>query len=134
MAKTTGFHDAGLVPVGSVLAHAYWTTPTGYTTGTDEYASRGDALLAAIRAKEAQVAEHARGMNRSVPLPERITIDLRWHLKYPNGGGLETVAERCEYESIAEAKAALQRLIDYRMPGEPAPVLTGTPIQKRTPR
>jgi hypothetical protein len=104
-------------PVGAVLKDACWAVPTAYTTG-DRFDTHGDALSAAIAAKRDAVRrheEHYAGQTL-VPLPERITVDLRWSMRWPHvpenpTRGVDTVAARFEYESIAAAEAALDLLV-----------------------
>ena len=108
---------AKLVPVGATLIDSYWTVPNAYSEGprfeTEELAIAGgiEKIRAAIEQHQA-----ARGA-ASVPIPERFSVDLRWKLTYPAGGGLDAVAARTTYDSIAEAEESLARRARYRGAG-----------------
>jgi hypothetical protein len=108
---------AKLIPAGAVLRDAYWAVPTSYTTG-DRFDSHGDALADAIERKREAVRRHAErdSSELGVPLPERITVDLRWSMEWePDAdnpsSGLDFVAHRFEYDDIAAAQDALDRLV-----------------------
>lgn len=101
------------IPVGATLTATYWAVPGHYGPGTT-HASRGDALAAAIDIRQAQVdAPAANPANRGYPHPERIDVDLRWKMAYPDGGGIDMVAERFTYDSLAEARRALELAVRY---------------------
>ena len=120
--KTTGFEAAASVPVGAVIERVYFVEP-----GTSGYPAQGeredyrDALVASIAAHEAAEARNRQARRHEpdsvyLPLPERFSIDCRWKMSYPHGGGIDTVASRTTYDSIAEAKAHLDRIDRHSAP------------------
>ncbi len=104
------------VPEGAIIKHIYWSAPHGYVNPGPEFESERDALIAAVdRMREAVAKHNVTYPNEStrVPLPERITIDLRWYFEFPQGGGLDTMVVRTEYKDINEAEEHLARLTKY---------------------
>lgn len=97
--KTTGLDSATSIPEGAVLSRAFWAVPDGYTTG-QVCSSREQAL-------EFALIEARRRGNTSV------TVDLRWKLTFPGGGGLETVVQRFHYDDLASAQEHLGRIRFY---------------------
>lgn len=69
------------VPVGATIVEAYYAIPGHYTIG-QRFPSFTDAL------------DHA----SHYPQP---VIELRWVLKYPQGGSLDTPIERIGAEQVA---------------------------------
>ncbi|MBN9214163.1 MAG: hypothetical protein J0J04_04985 [Microbacterium sp.] len=100
---------AKVIPVGATLVDAYWAVPTPYGEGP-RFDTEDLAITAAVQKMREAIEQHkvARGASY-VPLPERITVDLRWRLTYPAGGGVDTVVARKTYESIVEAEESLAR-------------------------
>jgi hypothetical protein len=95
------------IPVGSTITARYWTIPSNYTVGSN-HATKTEALAVAIDELQARVNAHnTRPENKNCPLPERLWVDLRWEVAYPDGGGVDTVAERFEYPDLASARQAL---------------------------
>jgi len=121
MSKITGIDNATLIPVGAQIAESYFAVPDTYTKGP-RHESRVEALRSAIHDMQRLVDRHNAlyaadvGTPRFVPLPERITIDLRWKLTWSHdpgtgtSGGMDLIAERTVYDSIADAQAALDRI------------------------
>jgi hypothetical protein len=108
---------AKMVPVGATIKRAYWSAPRGYVNPGPEFTSEADALVHAITEVREAVAKHnAYYPNEAtrVPLPERMSIDLRWEFSYPEGGGVDTVVVRTEFKNITEAEEHLARLIKHR--------------------
>ena len=105
----TGISTATLIPVGATITAATWNVPTSYTEGF-AFDTRELALIFAINQMVSAVEVHntfyAQRSGVTIPLPERITIDLRWTLSYP-GGSENLVAQRTEYATIADAREAL---------------------------
>lgn len=110
---------AKMIPAGATLKDAYWALPTAYTSG-DRFDTHGDALAAGIANKIASVQRHNARTDggAGVPLPERITVDLRWSMAWeptaqnPSSGS-DFVAARFEYEGIAAAEKALAMLSKF---------------------
>lgn len=115
--KATGLNSTTsvLTPIGSIIERAYWSAPHGYVNPGPEYATELEALEAAVERMKGEVARYELNQGsywaKEVPLPERITIDLRWFIRYPQpkGGGVDAVISRFEYENIAAAEAAIER-------------------------
>ena len=110
----TGLDSAASIPAGSIITSASWDIPTNYSTGLS-FHSKKVALNFAIGEMMSSVARHERFNagrgDTAYPLPERITVDLRWDVQLPgDGGSINFVASRVEYESIAEAREALALL------------------------
>lgn len=102
--------DAALangIPVGAIITDSYWTLPDGYTAGP-RFDDETAAIAAAVEVKLAAIQAHraVRG-NRYAPLPERMTIDHRWTMEFPTGGGSDFVASRITFGSVADAQANL---------------------------
>lgn len=116
MSKTTGLSGATLIPVGATIERAYWAVPTHYSAGS-EYPTEVEAIEAAIAAWETSDAAHAafHGPNR-LPLPQNLTVDLRWSLKWEpshttsHTSGTDTVIRRTHYASVAEAREHVARI------------------------
>lgn len=102
--------SAKLVPVGATVVDAYWSVPSAYSTGP-RFETEELAIAAGIEKMRETVEQHkaARGAGwyALAPIPERVTVDLRWKFSYPGGGGMDTVVARTEYESIAAAEENL---------------------------
>lgn len=89
-----------LVPVGSTIVDRYYTIPTHYTEG-DRFDSWDEAVVEARRRYEAALAQHRERLagyasdDHMVNLAKNnVKIALRWEIKYPDGGGLDTEIER----------------------------------------
>ena len=119
---TTGTNSAtiGNIPTGTTLMRAYWAVP-GYGSIGAQFADQAAALRTAIDATQAAVGKHNNHYapdtgtaptpkNSVIPLPQRITLDLRWILGYPEGGGTDIVMSRIEYDDIADAQYHLNLL------------------------
>lgn len=109
---------ARIIPVGSVIERRYWSAPRGYVNPGAEFETEIDALAYAVANLKAEVQAHdtrrsGKSVPWNVPLPERITIDLRWVVKYPQGGSIDTPVTRTIYANIADAEAALERQIKF---------------------
>lgn len=109
------------IPVGAVLKEVGYYVPEYGTKGTG-FGTYIEALSHAITRTQAAVIRHkdhyAHLGERFVPLPEHITIDVRWIMDYPHveGGGisgLDTVVARDRYANLDEARAALDRRKRY---------------------
>ncbi|SDH40423.1 hypothetical protein [Microbacterium sp. 77mftsu3.1] len=110
--KTTGLDSAAAIPAGATITRTRWAVPGHYGTRT-EFDWEDEALAHAISEREAAQAKHVEfypDEASRIPLPESITIDLRWNIDYPSGGGLDTVASRTVYETLDEARATLSRI------------------------
>lgn len=115
---------AGSIPEGATLKSVRYHVPEHYTQGPG-FLTYIEALEHAVTEKRAAIDRHekhhvwTRGGAPYVPLPERITIDVRWVLGYPVdpavGGtsGLDFVAARDHYETLDAAVAALERRKQY---------------------
>jgi hypothetical protein len=85
--KTTGLDGAALIPIGATLVKAAWFIPGLYTEGA-EYPSRLAALeyIASLEPKSSK------------------TLDLRWKLAYPNGGGQDLVIQRIVFGTMEDVQ------------------------------
>lgn len=107
------------IPEGATLVRAYWSAPHGYVNPGPQFVSEEAALYYAIRRLREDIERHENGINGKhlgalyVPLPERITIDLRWYFEFPRGGGLDTVVVRTEFKTLIKAEEHLARLTKY---------------------
>lgn len=109
--KITGLRSADAIPVGATLVRSYWTVPI-YGTHL-ECGSQTAALESAIeRAAEAQQRSSL------IDFEPRVWIDLRWQMKWPADhgagvytSGLDSTVERWEFETIADARACLDRIV-----------------------
>lgn len=114
--QTRGFDRAASMPVGAVIERVYFADPGDSSSLFDSYA---DALTATIARHEDAETRHrdfherTRSMGIYLPLPERLWIDCRWKMTYPAGGGLDTVASRTAYDTLAEAREHLERIGRY---------------------
>lgn len=109
--KITGIDHAIHVPQGSTIGQVYWSAPAHGTIGP-EFPTQADALARAILDKTTAIDRHAEAYpdaETRVPLPETMTIDLRWSMVGP-GGAHDLSVARYVYESVTEARAALTRL------------------------
>jgi hypothetical protein len=97
--KTTGLDAASLIPVGATLVKSAWFIPGLYHEGT-EYPNR----LAAL--------EHLISLEPG----SSKTLDLRWTLTYPNGGGQSLVAERIVFATTADVQYMIDAI--HRTPEE----------------
>lgn len=95
----TGFDSASSIPEGAILSRAYWQVPGHYGEGPTSESC--EAALASGLA-------HAKEMGY-----DRLTVDLRWKFEYPGGGGLDAVAERTTYSTLADAQEHLDRIRRY---------------------
>lgn len=107
--KITGFDAAGSVPEGAVIERIYYAVPSNIVPlidiDNDQRGSMAQALDAAIK--------NATETEAKVTLPSfkaHVTVDVRWVMKYPQGGGQDTVAQRFHYDDIADAQAHLDRI------------------------
>lgn len=112
--KTTGFSQAGSVPVGTTISRVYFCEPGhgGPVSKHGAFDTYSQALTAAIAGKREELAKQ--------PLdslfPESITVDSRWVLTYPTpSGSRDVVAERTSYDSLADAEAHLARMIKFKV-------------------
>lgn len=112
MSTTTGFDAAATIPVGATLTRVYFCEPDDYTPSSrhGEHDTYVEALEASIAAKQ-RVLAAAADTDRIVH--ERLTIDVRWLLAYPDGGSLDTVAQRTRYDNLAEAIEHAERIRKY---------------------
>lgn len=116
--NVTGFDNASAIPEGTVLEKAHWSIPQHYSTG-DSIETQAEALEQAIALMEKTIEQHraVRGASYDrCPLPETIWIDLRWTLRFPESHRttrLDTPVTRYTYESLSEAREALERLRTY---------------------
>jgi hypothetical protein len=110
IAKMSGFDSAPLIPVGSVIADAYWTAPYGYVNPGERYETKDLALEAAIARVTEAVAKHNAfyaGDAHIVPLPEDIRIEYRWRIEY-NGGAHDAPIQTTDYPTIEDATIGLE--------------------------
>lgn len=110
--------SASMIPEGSTLARAYWSVPRGYINPGPEFETDEDALTHAVAELQAEISKHEdyyrqRG-EKILPLPESITLDLRWKMTLSQGGSHDVVVSRKTYDSVAEAQAHLARIEKYR--------------------
>lgn len=126
--KTTGLDNAPGIPVGATIVAATWHVAHLYGPG-DAHETERDAILEGIAEKEAAVARHNAhyagiGVTNRVPLPETITIDLRWKMTWPYRGladpatGMTFTVRRQTYASLAEAREHLARIDRYTTEAE----------------
>lgn len=105
--------NATQIPVGARLTRAYWTVPAHYAI-SPAYTSQADALVAAIAQRRTEVEASRERYGDTYHHPETVWVMLRWYLDYSDiagkGGGLDLEAERFEYDTLADADAALARL------------------------
>lgn len=112
--RTTGIDDANHVPVGATLTRVYHCQPGhGTLAKNGEHDTYAAALTVAVEAlRTALDAAPADSL-----LPETITIDTRWAFKFPESSrpaaGLDTVARRTTYDTLADAVAHLDRVATY---------------------
>lgn len=118
MSTRTGFDGAPRIPIGATVARAYWAVPTSYTAGS-EYPTEVEAIRAAIARWEDRDAAHAAeyGPER-IPFPQRLTVDLRWHMVWPPApgvptSGIDATVYRTVYENVAEAREHVTRIEKY---------------------
>jgi hypothetical protein len=89
-----------LVPVGATITRRYYTVPQHHTTG-DEFDTWDDAVRAAQQRRQDLVASLT-GTLGGWSAPEdiertadvQVVVALRWTLRYPDGGGLDTEVQR----------------------------------------
>ena len=110
---TTGFHSAAYVPAGATIVRVYVVIPGHYGSSFNgvEYPTVQDALPDAI--------DRARGSltQDGTPVNPRITVDVRWSMTYPLGGGQDTLAERYTYADADEAQGHLDCIRKYAAAG-----------------
>ncbi len=115
--KTTGLDNAAGIPVGATLTAATWHVAGLYGPGHPHETER-DALLTGIALIEERIERHnaAYASLAHGPVsdpPERFSVDLRWRMAYPEGGGIEFTARRTTYADLAEAREHLARIDKY---------------------
>lgn len=89
-----------LVPAGATIDRVYYAIPTYYTIG-DEFETWNEAVTEAKR-RYAEVLAQLTASMGGYATPEEIertaktnvNVDLRWHIRYPDGGGMDTMIER----------------------------------------
>lgn len=97
--RTTGFDSAPSIPEGAKLSRISWQV-TGHYGDGPTFASLEDALAEGL----------IEARRRELP---GLTIDLRWKLVFPGGGGLEATAQRYEYAGLDAAQRHLDRIRCY---------------------
>lgn len=103
----TGLDQAPQIPVGSTITTTGWHITEHYTVG-DRYETEADALREAIRRVHLTMDEYnARGQ---AFYGGQITIDLRWFVAFPEGGGMDFPARRMHYPSVGQAQEHLDRI------------------------
>lgn len=93
---TTGFDSARSIPEGARVTRSYWTVPGDYGDKA-EFPSEELALEWALN--------EARRLGQN-----RVTVDLRWKLSYPGGGGMDTTIQRNTYSDLSSADEHLGRI------------------------
>lgn len=92
-----------LVPEGATIERTYLAIPGHYGIGR-EFANTDegwDAAVLAARAKKADLVSSLTASLGTYSTPEevertadvQVRIDLRWSIRYPQGGGLDTTVE-----------------------------------------
>ena len=101
---------ASLAPVGATLTAATWHLAYHYGPG-DPFDTERDALAHLIDQAEKRERDErdAEGL-----LPQGcLTLDLRWTLAHPDGGGVGFTVSRTRYDSLDEAREHLARIDKY---------------------
>lgn len=109
MSRHTGLDAvvAKMVPAGATITAATWHVALHYGPG-DPHPTERDGLAYLIdQAEKRERGERdAEGL-----LPEgSLTLDLRWTMRYADGGGVETTVSRTTYDSLDEAREHLARI------------------------
>lgn len=121
--QTTGLDPAAMIPAGATLAETSWHVAHQYGPSVEAYATEADALRAGIAEAEARVAQYPPG--RHPAAVERLTIDLRWALRWDQGApdangrrtascGIVTTIRRTTYDTLADAYAHFARINRYQ--------------------
>ena len=98
-----------MVPPGSVIERAYYALPGDYSSG-DEFEDFVEARNERFRRHAALVEEVAArypGWENAEQIGvdaarAKCVVDLRWMIRYPDGGGTDCVAERINLFDFAE--------------------------------
>lgn len=112
---TTGLDSATLIPEGATIRRRYWAVPDTYTVGP-EFATEREAIEHGLIARREAINSDAAARGITVEqslVPERFSVDLRWDMTYPAGGGMDVIARRTTYGSLDEATEHLARLVAY---------------------
>lgn len=104
--KSTGYHSAAAVKPGTTIERIYFAVPAyGWIGQTfDNYIDALDHAITEQAEAVEQSKAHTGGTNY---VGERVTVDTRWVMKAPNGGGADTVMARDEYATLDEARQSL---------------------------
>lgn len=100
---------------GTVVRAIYWTVPTAYSE-RGRFATQQEAVAAGAADVRKKLDQHAAAYPDEatrVPLPEMFSVDLRWEVEYPRGGGSTFTVTRVQYLDLASADAALERIRRY---------------------
>lgn len=103
---TTGFHSAASVPEGARITHVYFVATGHYGVAVD--GQKHDTITPALEAAISN-ARSARTQDGK-PVNPKVTVDVRWSMTYPNGGGQDAVAERYTYHDADDAQLHLDRI------------------------
>ena len=117
--KTNGADQSTLsgIPVGATLTRVCWAVAANYSSGP-EFDDQASALRAAISTTQKAVDAHNTyypDAATRVPLPQTITLDLRWELAFSTGGGISTSMSRSTYTDIADAQTHLDRIDKFAL-------------------
>lgn len=92
------------VPEGTIVARTYYSIPGHYGSGDEFFPTTGTGWSDAVRAARAKKAHLVESLTESLGrystaegveeiAGRQVRIDLRWALRYPDGGGLDTPVE-----------------------------------------
>ena len=108
--------SAQQIPEGAVIAKTYWSAPRGYVNPGPEFSTDVEAIEYAVAELRKLIKQHEEfyAGQKILPLPESITLDLRWTIQLPQGGSYDTVAARQSFKDIAAAEHRLALIEKYR--------------------
>lgn len=95
-------HPSDHNAAGATIEGVYFAVPTHYTTG-DEHPTLADAFNAARLEAAA-----ARDANPGALIPNKVTVDVRWVLRHPDGSTTDVVVDRQTARAV-EYRAVVAR-------------------------
>jgi hypothetical protein len=107
-------HSTPMAP-GTVVRAIYWTVPTAYSE-RGRFTTEQEAIAAGAADVRKKLDQHAAAYPDEatrLPFPEMFSVDLRWEVDYPNGGGSTFTVTRVQYLDLASADSALDRIRRY---------------------